>query len=210
MVQPLRGFHFGVDSIVLAHAIRAVDVVRVAELGAGSGIISFILASHGIGREFWLFERDSVMLECLEMGISLNGIGDIFKVIPGDLRDFDPVDFPKMDLVVFNPPYYPFGRGHGRVGDPASFLTFAAGLVSSKGLIAYVMAVGGLRQLTDIEQHLGLKPVAFYDVINQKGNAFCQVRILSRGFVGVPFSGSLMVDNLEECGAWWVGESCMS
>ena len=133
----------------------------------------------------------------------------MFKIIPGDLRDFDPMCFPKMDLVIFNPPYYPSGRGHGRVGDSVLFLNFAAGLVGSGGLIAYVMAMAGLRRLTDLEQQLGLRTVAFYDVVNQKGRAFCQVRILSRDFMGIPFSGSLRVDNLGECGAWWIGESYM-
>lgn len=210
MVQPERGFRFGVDSIILAHSVRSVDILRVAELGAGSGIVSFILASHGIGREFWLFEKDEIMLDCLDLGISLNdGNSGLFKVVPGDLSGLKAADFPQMDLVIFNPPYYPNGRGHGRVGDPRLFLNFASGLITTDGLISYVITIRELDRVVTQERRLQLRPVALFDVVNPQNRVFCQIRILSKAFVGVPYEGIIKSDNLGECGAWWVAGGYM-
>jgi len=188
VVQPKRGFRFAVDSVILGHAVRSIDAFSVVELGAGSGIVALSMYSHGIGKQFWLVENDSVMCEALKMTIALNDLEHAFHVICdditllGDLKDW-------ADVVIFNPPFYLKGQARGDkalVGDPMLFLNVAFRIVSQHGVISYIIDSHMLNVMEKQEQRLGLSTVYIGHYYSKKGRGRV-IKVLSKELIHVPF-----------------------
>jgi tRNA1(Val) A37 N6-methylase TrmN6 len=105
--QPAKGHRLGTDALLLAAAAGAAG--RVADLGAGAGLVGLALASRG-ARAAVLVERDPVFAACAEAnaaaaahpGVSVSR-ADIFrrKDFLADARLADQ----SFDHVATNPPY---------------------------------------------------------------------------------------------------------
>lgn len=171
VAQPKEGFRFGIDSVILAHMVKSVDIVTVVELGAGSGIISLTLFSHGIGSRFFLVEKDAVMCEAADMTVAVNGLSHHFTTVCEDIRNLRGFDI-KFDLAIFNPPFYIPKTARGdmaRVGDGKIFLELAKGVVKETGMVAYIID-GRFRELWEIwESELGFYPVYIGEYVSTGG-----------------------------------------
>ncbi len=180
VVQPKEGFRFGVDSVILAHMVRSIDIITVLELGAGSGIVSLTLFSHGIGKRFFLVEKDSVMCEASYMTVAVNGLSHYFTTVCGDVEDVKRFDM-KFDLVIFNPPFYLPKTARGdmaHIGNGKSFLKAAKSGVKESGLVAYIID-GRFRDLWEIwESEMGFYPVYVGEYISP-GGKIRMVRIVT-------------------------------
>jgi len=182
IVQPAKGFRFSVDSVLLGHAIRSVDVLNVLELGAGSGIVSLLMASHGIGKQYWLVERDAIMCETLAMTIALNGLQDFFIPICEDVRNLWGLAKDFYDIVIFNPPFYEYGSGRGNnavIGDGFHFLKLASHVVRDEGVIAYIVDHFVEERWIEYESLLALHPVHIINYFSRRGHVR-SIRILRR------------------------------
>jgi tRNA1(Val) A37 N6-methylase TrmN6 len=105
--QPAKGHRLGTDALLLAAAASATG--RVADVGAGAGLVGLALTLRGAD-EVVLVERDPVFAACAEYNVSGSGLGragvarvDIFdrravRVLPA-LAD------QSFDHVATNPPY---------------------------------------------------------------------------------------------------------
>jgi len=111
-IQPRCGFRFSVDALLLAwFVLRNGAGGPFCELGAGSGVISALLARSGMA-DGVAVELDSTMLEALNRTISCNGLERSITVCPNDLRELrDVLDGDTFRTVVANPPYFPVGEG---------------------------------------------------------------------------------------------------
>jgi len=116
--QSLDGYRFSIDAVLLAHFATPRRQDRVLDLGAGSGVVSLILA----------YRHPSIVLTCLEIqeslsaliayNISQNGLADRMRLVTGDLRSVhDLLEVGAFDMVVCNPPYYGLGSGHRNPDD---------------------------------------------------------------------------------------------
>jgi len=74
---------------------------KVLEIGAGTGLISIILAKKGA--DVTAVDINEKAVECTKRNARINNIN--IEVLEGDL--FEPVSGKKYDLIVFNPPYLP-------------------------------------------------------------------------------------------------------
>lgn len=98
--QPRRGYRYGVESYALASFALGGGPTRTAvDLGAGSGIVSLLLAHVGVA--VLAVERDARWKGWLERSIAESG-ADV-RVCWGDARA---VPLPSVDVVVANPPWY--------------------------------------------------------------------------------------------------------
>ncbi len=179
IVQPLRGFRFSVDSVILAHSVRSVDIRYVVELGAGSGIISLLLYSHSIGKHFWLIERNPVMCDALYHTVDVNRVHLVFDIICSDVSNVTLMQF--ADLVIFNPPYYSKYSSRGSMavsGDIDSFLEVSAKLVNNDGIVAYIISDHQLDHARQLEEKLELHLLYVSDYYSNRGK-HRYVRILS-------------------------------
>lgn len=78
-----------------------VDGKEILEIGAGTGIISLILAKKGANVTAVDISEDAV--KCVELNKEVNNLE--IKVLKGHL--FNPVPKKQFDMVIFNPPYLP-------------------------------------------------------------------------------------------------------
>jgi tRNA1Val (adenine37-N6)-methyltransferase len=106
IVQPLAGYRFSIDSILLGSFAQPHRRDRVLELGAGCGVIAAIIAALRQPREVVAIEMQAELAECARRNLALNGL-DRATAIRADLRTSKiagarPGSF---DYVVANPPW---------------------------------------------------------------------------------------------------------
>lgn len=100
------GLTFGTDAYLLASFIRPQAKARAAELGAGTGIISLLLASRGRLSHITAIEVQSDFAELTHRNIRLNALEEKITALCSDVRDVRPQDLGgELDVVFSNPPY---------------------------------------------------------------------------------------------------------
>ncbi len=118
LLQKRQGFRFGLDSVLLAayaasfYSAPGKRKISVADLGAGCGAVSLLLAARLPGALITGVELDPISCATLQRNIDLNGLpermtaiaGDISQLADGRWRD-SRLAAGTFDLVVSNPPY---------------------------------------------------------------------------------------------------------
>ena len=110
ILQKKNAFRFGTDSVLLADfaAPKSADIV--ADLGAGSGVLSFLMAAHQPGVRFDAVELQEDIVLMMKRSVALNRLEDRISVYCADLREAHRLlGFGRHTLVVANPPYSPEG-----------------------------------------------------------------------------------------------------
>ncbi|SFD44450.1 methyltransferase [Massilia yuzhufengensis] len=146
--SPVRGEY--VELVAQAPLPRATKLAF--DIGAGTGVLSAVLARRGIERVV-ATDLDSRALGCARDNIARLGLGAQVELIEADL-------FPegRAPLVVCNPPWLP--------GKPSSAIEYAIYDPDSRmlkgflgGLAAHLEPGGeGWLVLSDLAEHLGLRP----------------------------------------------------
>ena len=118
-LQPRQGYRFSVDAPLLASFVKLKRGDRVIDLGTGCGVILVILARRFPKvRELVGVEVQEGLAELARRNAELNGVGNLIRIVRGDIREcrknFAPETF---DVVVSNPPYYPSEGGRVNPGD---------------------------------------------------------------------------------------------
>ncbi len=112
LIQARSGYRTSVDAMLLAHFAwqQAPDSLRIADLGAGTGLLSLLLGLALPDAVLHLFELQPQMLDRAMRNAQLQGLQ---ARVHGHLQDLaQPLGTTEvLDLVVCNPPYYqPFAR----------------------------------------------------------------------------------------------------
>jgi tRNA1Val (adenine37-N6)-methyltransferase len=129
ILQPARGYRFSIDALLLANFAQMKNLgrpgcgvmrsgrvaLRIADLGAGSGVIGIALASRFLNARVTLVEVQERLFGLSEQNIALNELQGRVEVFQADIRDvckgaagLSSGDF---DLVVSNPPFRGLGTG---------------------------------------------------------------------------------------------------
>jgi tRNA1Val (adenine37-N6)-methyltransferase len=106
VIQPRGGYRFSIDSILLARFVAVRGDDRVLDLGAGSGVISLVIAALQKPREIVALEVQRELVDLIRRNAELNCVDSILA-ITADLRDPNDAKLPRetFDVVVANPPY---------------------------------------------------------------------------------------------------------
>ena len=112
VIQKIDGPHFSLDAILLARfaTVKKGDVV--ADLGAGGGIISLVLASTTEAERITGIEIQSELVDVARRNVALNHLEHRIDILEDDLRlvkKTQPAE--QFDLLVSNPPYRLVGAG---------------------------------------------------------------------------------------------------
>jgi len=112
LVQPLVGYRFSIDSILLGHFARPRIGARILDLGAGCGVVSIMLGKLYRPREIVALEIQPELAALASRNGALNGLPHMTTVC-ADLRDSTAgrVAAASFDYVVANPPFRAYGRG---------------------------------------------------------------------------------------------------
>jgi tRNA1Val (adenine37-N6)-methyltransferase len=110
--QPARGHRFTLDSILLADFCRIRKNDRVLEPGAGTGIVSILLAKKFSSPEITAVELQSPLVALCRKNVSDNALDHRITVIERDITELGPMlPAGRFDVIVANPPYTKVGAG---------------------------------------------------------------------------------------------------
>lgn len=104
MIHVDRSYSFGVDSIILGDFARMKKGKTALDIGAGSGVLSFLTNSLYQLKKVYSVEIQKDKADLLRENIGLNNIENI-DLINEDLNN---IDFKEnsLDYIITNPPYY--------------------------------------------------------------------------------------------------------
>lgn len=112
ILQPKQGYRFTLDSLLLADFCRIKPRDRVLEPGAGTGVISILLAKKFPHTRFVADEFEPRAYEFLCRNIGQNSLADNIVSVNRDMRDLCRTMAPNsFDVIVTNPPYVKCGTG---------------------------------------------------------------------------------------------------
>lgn len=146
--QPGRGegYRFNLDPVLLAGF--ACGGRQVLDLGAGCGIAGLLMLAYGKAEQVVAVEVQVPLADLAAQNALDNGYGQRMEVLTGDLRD---LELPRVDRVIFNPPYFRAGQGraapnasrdaarHERYGTLSDFIGCAAACLEDDGRLACIV-----------------------------------------------------------------------
>src|SRR4030065_500459 len=106
LFQSKRGYRFSMDAVLLENFIKTRQFTNGIELGAGSGIISILLAKRLKKTKITGVEIQKSLAENAKRNIRLNNLDDRIEILEADILSLKKV-FPanKFDFVFSNPPF---------------------------------------------------------------------------------------------------------
>jgi len=106
IIQAKDGYRFSIDAVLLENFISAKRLQKGVELGAGSGIISILLATRLKGPKIIAVEVQKALAERARRNVSLNNLDDRIEIVANDMRALKKM-FPAnaFDFVFSNPPF---------------------------------------------------------------------------------------------------------
>jgi tRNA1Val (adenine37-N6)-methyltransferase len=111
ITQPAKGHRFTIDSILLADFCRVRAKEQVLEPGAGSGIVSLLLAKKHPQSRFYPVEIQGELSGLCEQNRRFNGLENIISVHRDIRRLSQTFSAGMFDVIVTNPPYVKAGTG---------------------------------------------------------------------------------------------------
>jgi tRNA1Val (adenine37-N6)-methyltransferase len=105
--QHKSGYRFSADAVLLSSFVNIRRLGKIADLGAGSGIIGLLLAKKYRAAEIALIELQESLALLAGKNAVINGLEDRVRVVQADIRKLKPGHgmLHKFDLVVSNPPF---------------------------------------------------------------------------------------------------------
>ena len=169
VIQLKKGHRFTLDSLLLADFCHIKPRDRVIEPGAGTGIISLLLAKKFPKAWFVADEFEQQVYKLLCQNIIRNGLGNIVPV-DGNIRYLNRVISPNsFDVIIANPPYVKFGTGkkspvierqtarHDQTASLSLWLNLQM-LMKNKGRYFLVFAAQRLAELLSLLRKNNLEP----------------------------------------------------
>lgn len=109
IIQSDSEYRFTTDAVLLANFCDCKGKLCV-EFGAGSGVISLLLAYKKRPRRIVAFEIQPQLCDMMQRSVALNDLQDVITVHNCDLKDAHTL-VKDVDVVVCNPPYRRVGSG---------------------------------------------------------------------------------------------------
>ena len=115
LYQHKNGYRFSADAVLLSSFVSVPRLYKIADFGAGSGIIGIILARKYPSAEITLIELQESLVKLAQKNVALNDLDKRVKVVHTDIRNLKPggvggelfgnEHVHSFDLVVSNPPF---------------------------------------------------------------------------------------------------------
>jgi len=109
LYQSRTGYRFSVDALLLYSFVNVPKAKKIADLGAGSGVVGLLLAKKYPDAKVSLFELQERLSTLAKKNIALNSLEGRAKVINADIREMKPCSTASgmdcFDIAVSNPPF---------------------------------------------------------------------------------------------------------
>ena len=118
LIQKKDGLTFGTDAFLLASFIKSAPSKKAAELGAGTGIISLLLAQRSKLSNICAIEIQKDFADLTERNAILNGLDSKITTVNADVSKIKASDIGgELDVVFTNPPYMKTDSGKRNESD---------------------------------------------------------------------------------------------
>lgn len=110
--QRLKGYRTSVDAMLLGWFASTVsqrartEPIRIVDLGAGSGLVSIVLARHWRDARILSVEKQPQMVARCAENQRINAVGDRCDLLQVDVIERASLPHRQADLVVSNPPFH--------------------------------------------------------------------------------------------------------
>jgi tRNA1Val (adenine37-N6)-methyltransferase len=116
--QNSNGYRFSVDALLLYSFVKVKHASRIADLGAGSGIIGLLLARKYVNATVTLVELQKSLFCLAEKNILINGLEERVRAVCADIKSMKTTEsLLPYDLIVSNPPFRTSTSGLLSVGE---------------------------------------------------------------------------------------------
>jgi tRNA1Val (adenine37-N6)-methyltransferase len=171
LLQARSGYRFCLDSLLLADFMTCRQGERVADLGAGNGVVALILACRYPRLAVVGVEIQPMVVERARRNVQLNGLRERVTVHQGDVRNIQEI-LPGGSChgVVCNPPYRRLASGrispdaekkiarHETAGSLVDFLRAGGYLMPVKGRMTLIYPAARLVDLLQSMRNAALEP----------------------------------------------------
>ena len=110
LIQSSSEYRFTTDAVLLANFVAGMQGKTCVEFGAGSGVISLLLAKKKRPKRIVAIEIQPQLAEMMQRSVALNDLQGVIEVVCADLKDAH-LHVRDADVVVCNPPYRKVGSG---------------------------------------------------------------------------------------------------
>lgn len=112
IIQPVHGYRFSLDAVLLAHFCQLDRVGRVIDLGTGNGVIALLLAARRPKLRIIGIEIQEAMVDRARRSVRLNHLEEDIEIIKADIRDLVKTHpGGSAELILSNPPFWKKGQG---------------------------------------------------------------------------------------------------
>lgn len=112
VLQKARGYRFSLDALLLAHFVCLQPGDQVLEMGAGSGVVSLILADRWTGAAITGIDIQEEAVAMAARSVAMNALAHRITLLPVDVRNVtDTFAQGSFGVVVANPPYRRINSG---------------------------------------------------------------------------------------------------
>lgn len=113
VIQPMQGYRFSIDAVLLAHFADLAGKKQAVDLGTGSAVIPLLLSQRNPRIKVVGLEIQPAMVERARRTIQLNELEDSIEVMLADVRRIEDT-LPRgwAELVLSNPPFWKKGEGY--------------------------------------------------------------------------------------------------
>jgi tRNA1Val (adenine37-N6)-methyltransferase len=207
VTQPVTGHRFTLDSILLADFCRVRPGERVLEPGAGTGIISLLLAKKHPRAAFLAVEIQPSLASLGEQNIADNGLAGRMQMVRKDLQRIGRTIAPgSLSVIVANPPYIKEGAGRpspdrsrvtARQAHPASLVSWLNlhRYLKNGGRYCLILPAARLAELVTAMRKRLLEPkrLLFVHPYAERPAALVLVEAVKQGGTGLEVLPSLIV-----------------
>lgn len=183
IIQKKKGYRYTIDSVMLAGFVGAKGTDRILELGAGSAVISLLLAHRHRGLKVTAVEIQADLADMARRSVSLNRLDDRVTILQEDVRKAaGSLEAQAWDVAVFNPPYRKVGSGrvnpqaqkalarHEIAGSVADFLRTASHALKPKGRACLIYPCSRMVEAVHRMRVLKLEPKRLRMVHSKPGS----------------------------------------
>ena len=145
IVQSKSAMKVGTDGVLLGSWVNCLNAKKILDIGAGTGLISLMLAQRNNECNITAVEIDKETSEEANININNSKWRDRISIINISINNFITSD--KFDFIVSNPPYFPanFSKNKRAIARHTNLLSFqdlirtTVKLLSSKGIFAVIL-----------------------------------------------------------------------
>ncbi|MFO7801206.1 MAG: methyltransferase [Desulfovermiculus sp.] len=221
LIQPQKGFRFGLDSLVLACFVSCRAGDRILDLGTGCGVVGLGLGLMHLNTSVQILglEVQTEMVRAAQENAYNLGLDTMYRVRQGDVREHrthPDIGAESFDQVVCNPPYRHLHQGR-QPQDPGKrracfqesaglgdFVQTASYALTNKGRMVLVQLAENTSILLSSLQARRLEPKEMR-LVHPSRHApahLVLVRALKNARPGLRVLPPLIVDNILEMGSF--------